>query len=207
MSLHVSLNDLLDYTAWERESWLAQLRKHGDPVLKISAGPHGDGRFQAVGELVRHIFSAEKRYVDWLSERPLTDAVSIPIDKLEPLFEFGRQSRRDLNELLKTFPAQEWDATKDFKILEHVIRVTPRKIVTHVLMHEIRILVDIGVQTCCITCIEKVHGTTKSGVFNSLVVRQIQLIGERRLFNMPFQPCPTRKSILASDCELCVAKA
>ena len=61
MPINVSLDDLLKYTDWERESWLAQLRKHGDQVLKVSTGPHGDGRFQAVGDLVKHIFSAEKR--------------------------------------------------------------------------------------------------------------------------------------------------
>lgn len=138
MSIQVSLDDLLDYTAWERESWFAQLRKHGDQILKVSAGPHGDGRFQAVGELVRHIFSAEKRYVDRLSGRPLTDAAAIPNDNLQALFQFGQQSRRDLEDLIKTFPPQEWDAMKEFKIVEHVIRATPRKIVTHVLMHEIR---------------------------------------------------------------------
>lgn len=136
--LHISIDDLLSYTAWERESWLAQLRKHGQPVLKISAGPHGDGRFQTVGDLVRHIFSAEKRYVDRLSGRPLTDAASIANDNLEALFQFGQQSRQDLEELIRTFPVQEWDATKEFRIAEHVLQATPRKIVTHVLMHEIR---------------------------------------------------------------------
>ncbi|MGC2197204.1 MAG: hypothetical protein WA628_21180 [Terriglobales bacterium] len=60
MSIHISLDDLLDYTAWQREKWFEQLRKDGGNTLRISAGPNGDGRFQAIGELVRHIFSAEK---------------------------------------------------------------------------------------------------------------------------------------------------
>lgn len=136
--LHISVNDLLSYTAWERESWLAQLRKHGDPVLKISAGPHDDGRFPAVGDLVRHMFSAEKGYIDRLSGRPLTDTASIPNNNLDMLFQFGQHSRRDLEGLIHTFPAQEWEASKEFEIGEQVMRATPRKIVTHVLMHEIR---------------------------------------------------------------------
>jgi hypothetical protein len=41
------------------------------------------------GDLVRHIFSAEKRYVERLSDRPLTDTASIPNDNLEALFGFG----------------------------------------------------------------------------------------------------------------------
>lgn len=144
MPIHITLDDLLTYTTWQRESWLAQLRKHAEQVLKISAGPHGDGRFQTLGDLVRHIFSAEKRYVDRLSGRPLTDPSSIPNDNLEALFHFGQQSRRDLEQLIGDFPAQEWDAVKEFKIVEHVIRVTPRKIITHVLLHEIRHWAQIG---------------------------------------------------------------
>jgi uncharacterized damage-inducible protein DinB len=41
--------------------------------LTTSAGPNGDGRFQSVGDVIRHIFSSEKRYIDRLSNRPLTD--------------------------------------------------------------------------------------------------------------------------------------
>jgi uncharacterized damage-inducible protein DinB len=138
MAVQISLHDLLEYTAWERENWFERLLNGGEQVLKISAGPHGDGRFQAVGELLRHIFSAEIRYVDRLSGRPLTDTSAIPDDNLEALYRFSQKSRRDLEELVKTFPSPEWDAQKEFKIMDHVVRATPKKIVTHVLMHEIR---------------------------------------------------------------------
>lgn len=144
MPVNLSLNDLVDYTDWERQKWYDWLRQHGEQVLKISAGPHGDGRFETVGELVRHIFSAEKRYVERLSGRPLTDTASVPIDNVGALFQFGRQSRKDLRELVGTYPAQEWDAPQDFKILSYFLRATPRKIVVHVLMHEIRHWAQIG---------------------------------------------------------------
>ena len=87
---------------------------------------------------MRHIFSAEKRYVERLSGQPLTDTASIPNDNIEALFQFSQQSREGLKELVGTFPAQEWDAPKDFKVLNYFLRATPRKIVVHVLMHEIR---------------------------------------------------------------------
>jgi len=50
--LSLSLNDVLDYTDWERQKWYEWLGQHGDQGLKTSAGPHGDGRFETVGELV-----------------------------------------------------------------------------------------------------------------------------------------------------------
>jgi uncharacterized damage-inducible protein DinB len=122
-------------------SWF---RQHGDEVLATSAGPHGDGRFQTVGDVVRHIFSAEKRYIDRLSNRPLTDAASIPSSSVEALFQFGRQSRKDLKEFVEIFPAQDWDVPQDFSLMNNFLRATPRKLVVHVLMHEIRHWAQIG---------------------------------------------------------------
>ena len=138
MLVHLNLSDLLDYTDWERQKWQAWFLQHGADVLKITAGPHGDGRFGAVGDLVRHIFSAEKRYVERLSGRSLTDTASIPTDDVERLFQFSRQSRNDLREFLATFPDSEWDVLQDFTMLNSFLRATPRKIVIHILMHEIR---------------------------------------------------------------------
>ena len=136
--LNLSLSDLVDYTDWERQKWFDWFRQHGEQVLKIGAGPHGDGRFNTVGDVIRHIFSAEKRYVDRLSDRSLTDTASVPNDNIEALFHFSQQSRKELKELVETFPAQEWDVLKDFKILNYFLRATPKKIVVHILMHEIR---------------------------------------------------------------------
>jgi uncharacterized damage-inducible protein DinB len=140
MAIDLSLNDLVDYTDWQRQEWYDWLQQHGDHVLKIGAGPHGDGRFQSVGELMRHIFSAEKRYVERLSGRSLTDPASIPTDSIRAIFQFSRQSRKELKQLLEGFPAQEWDAPVELKFphLNVVRRATPRKIAVHVVMHEIR---------------------------------------------------------------------
>jgi hypothetical protein len=63
----IDLNLLMDYADWERQKWYDWLRQQDEQVLTISVGPHGDGRFQTVGDLMRHVFSAEKRYVERLS--------------------------------------------------------------------------------------------------------------------------------------------
>ena len=137
MPLAVDVTDLISYTSWQRGKWHALLRQHKD-ALQSSAGPNGDGRFTTIGDLVKHIFSAEKRYVDRLSNRPLTDPTSIPNDDVEALFEFGRQSREDLREFIDSFPATEWDVTQEYTILNHKVLLTPRKIIVHVVLHEIR---------------------------------------------------------------------
>jgi uncharacterized damage-inducible protein DinB len=136
--MNLTLEDLMDYTAWERQKWHDWLGQHGDEVLEIGAEPHGDGRFTTVGDLVRHMFSAEKRYIDRLSGRVLTDTASIPNDNVEALFQFGEQSRKELKEFLETYPSEKWGVPEDHKFGNHVLTLTPRKIVVHVVLHEIR---------------------------------------------------------------------
>ena len=60
MSTSLTLSELIEYTDWERGKWHDWLRQRGDGALAVSAGPHGDGRFQIVGDLVRHIFFGRK---------------------------------------------------------------------------------------------------------------------------------------------------
>jgi hypothetical protein len=76
-----------------------------------------------------------------------------------------------------------------------------------VLMHKIRMLIQVRAQTNYVTCIEEFHGAAKWCIFNSLLVRQIQSIGERWFFDVTFQPRPARKSIFAGDCKLRVTEA
>jgi len=140
----LTMNDLLDYTDWERREWFEWMRQRDREVLEISTGPCEDGRFEKVGELVRHIFSAEKRYVERLSDRPMTDAASIPADNIEALFQFGQQSRRDLREFIEALSAEDGDAPREFKLMNSFLTATPKKIVTHVLLHEVRHWAQIG---------------------------------------------------------------
>jgi uncharacterized damage-inducible protein DinB len=91
-----------------------------------------------IGDLVKHIFIAEKHHIDRLSNRALTDTASIPSDSVEELVQFGRRSRRDLEEIAATRTAEDWKIPREFDILDNPVSVTPRKLVVHVLMHEIR---------------------------------------------------------------------
>ena len=138
MTVGLSLIELMEFTEWERNKWHDWLRGHGDAVLANSIGPHGDGRFQTIGDLIKHIFIAEKHHIERLSNRPLTDPDSIPNDSIEQIFQFGRRSRKDLEEFVKVHPAEDWDVPREFEILNNLVSVTPRKFVVHILTHEIR---------------------------------------------------------------------
>ncbi len=133
--MQIDGNLLIGYTDWERQKWHDWLGRHRE-ALKTSMGPHAEN--QTVGELVRHIFSSEKRYVERLSGEPLTEPGTIPNDRLDVIFEFGRKSRQCLKDYVEGLPAPNWDILMDFEVVGRCLRATPRKIIIHVLTHEIR---------------------------------------------------------------------
>jgi len=136
--VNLTLDDLLVYTDWERQKWRDFVESRGADLLKFKAGEHGDGRFQTIGDIVRHIFSAEKRYVERLSGRPLTDSAAVPSDNIDALFDFGQLSRKELRECIVGFPADHWDVLQELKFGNSTITATPKKIVIHIVLHEVR---------------------------------------------------------------------
>ena len=138
VSVGITLAELIEYTDWQREKWRDWFGQNGEDALKVSAGPHGDGRLNTIGDIVRHIFSAEKRYVDRFSGREITDTSTIPTDNADALFAFGEKSRKELGDFIVSFPANQWDVPREFPLMDKTLRASPRKVVTHVLMHEIR---------------------------------------------------------------------
>jgi len=138
MPVDLTMNDLLEYSDWERRKWFDWMRDRGEDVLTVSTGLHGDGRFATVGELMRHIFSAEKRYIERLSQRPITDTSIIPADNIEALYQLAGQSRRELRKFIDSLPAADWDEPREFRLMNIIVTATPKKVVTHILFHEIR---------------------------------------------------------------------
>lgn len=134
----INFDHLLDYTDWERGLWREWFAKNGDAALAISAGPHGDGRFHTVGDIIRHIFSAEKRYVERLSGKEVTDMSTFPSDNSENLFHLGDEARAALRAYIRALPVAEWDQPQEFNFMNNYLKATPTKLVVHVLMHEIR---------------------------------------------------------------------
>ena len=172
MTAGLALDEFLEYTDWEREKWEDWLGKQGDQVLETSTGPNCDERFKAIGEVIRHVFSAEKRYVDRLKDRPLSDTGSLPADNLKALFAFGRESRRGLREFVETFPAEQWDVLKEFDFFGSTLRATPRKIIVHILMHEIRHWAQIATLFRLNGLRDKLHDFLFSPVLGGALIRE-----------------------------------
>jgi len=136
--MNAEMAALMDYTDWERQQWHEFLQQHFQ-ALRTRLGPNAGNRFQTVGDVIRHIFSAETRYIERLSDKPLTDATSIPADDLEILFAFGRKGRKAFRGFVEALAPQDCDAMKDFgPFFGGFLKATPRKIAMHVLVHETR---------------------------------------------------------------------
>jgi uncharacterized damage-inducible protein DinB len=142
MTMNCGIDDLLAYSDWDRGQWQAWFGDQGADAaraLAVDLGPHNDNpRVRNVGELIRHIFSAEQRYVERSLERPLSDRSSIPADDVEALFAFGDESRRSLRELLAILPDEQWTALREMSFGSHTRMLTPRAFVLQAVTHEIR---------------------------------------------------------------------
>jgi hypothetical protein len=73
-------------------------------------------------------------------------------------------------------------------------------------MHQFRMLGQIATQSRDVPCIYKIYGAPKRRVFDSFMMRQIELIGLSRLFDMPFESGPALEASFARDDELGVAE-
>ncbi|HEY6219402.1 MAG TPA: DinB family protein [Gemmatimonadaceae bacterium] len=136
MTIAFDFNDLLAYTDWEREQWYAWFREQGADVLARDLGPNTTGRIQTIGELIRHIFSAEKRYCERARKETLSDTSTIPADDVEALFAFGNESRRCMRELLAGF--DDWHTPREMVIGPNTRLFNSRKMILQAVTHEIR---------------------------------------------------------------------
>ena len=125
---------LIGYTDWERQKWHDWL-EHQSEALKTSMGPHGDN--QTVGDVVKQFFLLRSGTLRGF----LTNRSPIPprfrVITLKPLFKLGQQSRQGLKDFIESFQAPNWDMLKDFEFVGWSLKATPRKIIIHVLTHEI----------------------------------------------------------------------
>lgn len=138
MTLAFDVRDLVGYTTWQRNVWRTWFAQTGPAPLAVSTGDNGDGRFTTIGGLIRHIFSSELRYAERIAGVPLTDTTVVAIDDPTALFLLAAVGRASFMGVIESLPAAEWTEPFEFSLLNSTVRSTPRKVVLHVLTHEIR---------------------------------------------------------------------
>jgi len=131
----LTLDELFAYTDEERGKWRLWFDTHPAAMdLRLQPG----GRFDTVAALVDHIFLVETRHLARLQRHPVPEASGVPIGDAAALFAYAAGTR----EALRTFAAKLDDVAAakvyDFTVQSGTVRMTPRKLLLHICLHELR---------------------------------------------------------------------
>ena len=142
MSLSLTLDELLRYTDAERRKWRAWFSSHPSATdVPVQPG----GRFPTVGRLIDHIFLVEQRHLQRLSGAALAESTGLTGNNAGPLFDYGASVRREFEAFTCGLDADEAEEIRTFTVQNREVSMTPRKLLFHVLLHEIRHWAQIAV--------------------------------------------------------------
>ncbi|HXW05634.1 MAG TPA: DinB family protein [Vicinamibacterales bacterium] len=135
MPLDLTFEELLRYTNDERLKWRQWFAAHPEaPGLQLQPGE----RFPTVGGLIDHIFLVERRHLQRLTGEALSDSTGLTGSNAPPLFDYGASVRRELEQFVSVLAEGEADQLRTFEVRDRQWPMTPRKLLFHILLHEIR---------------------------------------------------------------------
>jgi uncharacterized damage-inducible protein DinB len=135
MPLTLNFDELLRYTNGEREKWRAWLLVHPE-AMEVPVQP--GGRYPTIGKLIDHIFLVERRHLQRLTDVPLADRTGLTGNNASPLFDYGASVRRELEQYVADLDDEVADQIRSFEVREQQWPMSPRKLLFHILLHEIR---------------------------------------------------------------------
>jgi uncharacterized damage-inducible protein DinB len=135
MSLAISFDELLRYTNGERDKWRRWFADHA-PAIDAPVQP--GGRLPTVGKLIDHIFLVERRHMQRLAGEPLASTTGLTGSNATPLFDYGASVRRELEQYIAELGEDDAETVRTFEVREKHWPMTPRKLLFHVVVHEIR---------------------------------------------------------------------
>jgi uncharacterized damage-inducible protein DinB len=141
MSVNLDLLRLLAYSDHERAKWRAWIA--ADPSrLDLPFQP--GARFPTFWSLFDHLFLVERRHLSRLEGGTPPDASGIPPGDWQALFEYGDLVRANLRTYAEGLDEREGDEVFSFTIPSGPVSMTRRKLVVHILTHEIRHLAQVA---------------------------------------------------------------
>jgi len=131
----LTFEELHRYTLEERDRW----RRFFDAQPgAMDAGIQPGGRFATVGKLIDHIFLVEQRHLQRLRGEPPADRTGLTGNNAPPLFDYGASVRRELEQLVGDLDEDAADQVRTFEVREQRWTMSARKLLFHILLHEIR---------------------------------------------------------------------
>ncbi len=142
MSISIDCAELLAYSEHERAKWRTWIAAEPSRLtLPFQPG----GRFPTIGSLFDHLFLVERRHLSRLEGAVPPEATGVPPDDWASLFEYGALVRANLRHYADELDAAECDEVLTFTLQGGAtFSITRRKLVTHMLLHEIRHLAQIA---------------------------------------------------------------
>ncbi|MEO5895158.1 MAG: DinB family protein [Vicinamibacterales bacterium] len=135
MALTLAFEELRRYTDEERAKWRRFFSDHpGALELPIQQS----GRFPTIGKLVDHIFLTERRHLQRLRDEPPVSSTGLTGNNAPPLFDYGASVRRELEQYVADADDDVANQLRTIDLREQQWSVTPRKLLFHILLHEIR---------------------------------------------------------------------
>jgi uncharacterized damage-inducible protein DinB len=135
MTLSLTFDELLRYTNGERDKWRGWFGSHPEA---IDAPVQTGGRFATAGKLIDHIFLVERRHLQRLLQEPLADRTGLTGSNAPPLFDYGASVRRELEQYVHDLDEEMADQVRPLVVREQQWQLTPRKLLFHILLHELR---------------------------------------------------------------------
>jgi uncharacterized damage-inducible protein DinB len=135
MSLSITFDELLRYSTGELERWRAWFVDHPE-AMEVAVQP--GGRLPTVGKLIDHIFLVERRHLQRLAGEPVVDRTGLTGTNAPPLFDYGASVRRELEQYAADLAEDEADDVRTFNVRDRDWQMTPRKLLFHILVHEVR---------------------------------------------------------------------
>ena len=133
--LTLAFDELLRYTLEERDRWRRFLDTH-PAAMEVALQP--GGRFATVGKLIDHVFLVERRHLQRLRGEPLADRTGLTGHNAPPLFDYGASVRRELEQYVADLDDDIAGQVREFEVREQIWPMTARKLLFHILVHEIR---------------------------------------------------------------------
>ena len=135
MELTITLNELLAWTAEERQKWLAWL-KANPRALDVTIQP--GGRFPTVWSLIDHILLIEHRHTLRLQGKELPTASGVKAGDIDALWSYGDRGRTALRDYLPTLSSGDINTPRDVVVASDTYPMSPRKLLFHMALHEVR---------------------------------------------------------------------
>ena len=143
MSVAVALASLIDYSDHERRKWREWIA--ADPARMRIPFQTG-GRFADVAALLDHLFLVERRHLSRLQGATPPSSTGVPSGDWVALFDYGDLVRADLRAYVDALDEATAGQTMVITGLQSSadVAMTRRRLVTHILLHEIRHLAQLA---------------------------------------------------------------